>query len=130
MIYTDFSTRDELEFRINPARKVAIKKAFALAHKLKKEIATLQDIKRSYPKLNMSKAISWITVLADCLDMIDRNEKSPNELRKEELDQAIAQHTGIRSYAPDSVVGYRVKIGYEREFIGSVGFSEIKKGWY
>lgn len=141
MLVTDRKTGEKLEISINAVRKTAIKKIFALAKNIKREHATLGEIKRAYPKLNFAKAISWMTVLADCLEIIEKleelmdttnkptiDEKTIRVEKKAELQEALNTYNfgGSRW---DYLTGVSATVTYNRNTMGEVRWSCVMNSW-
>ena len=124
--------KDEIIFyKLTTRFKSAVKKLFAKAFGLKRNIATIADIKRKFPKADLRKAIHWF-MLVDYCDMELRKNAIPTSRELyDELLIAMGKFPVSICGNIDYLSGVSARIWFNNQtVIGRIGYSLIRKSWF
>lgn len=130
-------TVTEIEFTLNADRKSAIKKLFKQAFDVKTSYVTNKQIKAVF-NFDLTKALSWLTILAECEEIIEKREIEAEKAVKplhETLADAIRNAgffpTSLNSLAGISYNVVRVDANSKHCLtIGTLGYCKVQHKWF
>lgn len=139
MLYTkkENGTITEIEFTLTADRKSAIKKLFKQAFDVKTSYVTNKQIKSVF-NFDLTKALSWLTILAECEEILEKREieaEKPVKPLHETLADAIRNAgffpTNLNSLAGISYNVVRVDANSKHCLtIGTLGYCKIQHRWF
>lgn len=129
---------DQLELKLTATFKTRVKKLFAIAYELKKSIVTVSDIKRQFPKHNLTKVVSWFDICGTCMEKIEAREIAEEQAASQKPVFTNTEETlmnEIHSYklyttGRGTVGGVSYKVGYNNDFLGTIGYCNISNKFY